>query len=296
MPAEDKKMLIINPNAGKGLGYRMAYRVESLFKKRGWDFSSTFTYGVKHAINLAKDAVKRGYKTIVAVGGDGTINEVINGIYRSKGVKLGIVSIGTGNDYIKAVNIPKEIEPAIDVIIKGKTRKVDIGQVEDTYFVNGLGIGFDAQVAEDLFKIRRLRGFSSYLYAVIKNFFFFKNPVIELSFNKELIKTKTLLVSVMIGNCLGGGFYLTPNAKIDDGLFDVLDVGDFRLIHRFLYLPRVMKGTHLNIKGVNLYRTDEVTISSDAELKVHVDGEMTDINTHHFTVKLHKKAINLIVP
>lgn len=291
-----KNMLIINPNAGKGLGYRMASNVESLFNQHGWKFNTSFTFGMKHAIQIAREAVNKGYETIVAVGGDGTINEVANGIATAKNVKLGIVSIGTGNDYIKAVGIPHPIEEAVAVVVKGKTRMVDLGKVENMYFVNGLGCGFDAQVSEDLYKIKRLKGFPAYLYVVCKNLFFFNNPLIEMTFDKQVIKHKSLMISVMIGNCLGGGFHLTPHAKIDDGLFDILNIGHFRLLKRFQHLPKVIKGTHLSVKGVESYRTKEITISSDDDVKVHIDGEMMNVNTKHFTVKIYKHALQLIVP
>jgi len=296
MPSEKKNLLIINPNAGKGMGYRMASQVESVFNQRGWPFATSFTFGVKHAVQIARDAVSKGFETVVAVGGDGTINEVANGIANAKNVKLGIVSIGTGNDYIKAVGIPSDIEEAVDVIVKGKTRFVDLGKVEDMYFINGLGCGFDAQVSEDLYKIKRLKGFPAYLYVVCKNLFFFNNPLIEMTFDKQVIKHKSMMISVMIGNCLGGGFHLTPSAQVDDGLFDVLNIGHFRLLKRFLHLPKVIKGTHLKVKGVECYRTKEITISSDADVKVHIDGEMMNVNTKHFTVKIYKQALQLIVP
>ncbi len=295
MAKSSNNILIINPNAGKGLGYRMAYKIESLFKQKGYVFDTKFTYGVKHAVELASQAVSDGYKTIIAVGGDGTINECVNGIGEAKGIKFGIVSIGTGNDYIKAVNIPSEPEDAVDVIIKGKTKRVDIGKVESTYFVNGLGIGFDAQVAEDLYKIKRLKGFSAYMYSVMKNFFLFRNPEIEISFDGKTVKGKSMMVSVMLGQYLGGGFYLTPGAVIDDGKFDILSLGDFKILQRFFHLSKVTKGTHLRVKGVKVYRADELTISSKDNLNVHVDGELADINTANFHVRLLKKHLNLIV-
>lgn len=296
MPDRKKNLIIINPNAGKGLGYRMASQVESSFNQRGWNFDTRFTFGVKHATQIAKEAVEQGYTTIVAVGGDGTINETANGIIGAKNVKLGIVSIGTGNDYIKAVGIPQNMEEAVDVIIKGKTRLVDVGKVEDRYFVNGLGCGFDAQVSEDLYKIKRLKGFAAYFYVVCKNLFFFNNPLIELTFNKKTIKRKCMMVSVMIGKYLGGGFYLTPSSEVDDGFFDVLSIGHFRLLKRFLHLPKVIKGTHLKVEGVEIYRTSEITMMTDAAVKVHVDGEMTNVNSKRFIIKIHKRALKLIVP
>lgn len=299
MTGIEKNLIIINPNAGKGLGYRVASQVESMFNRQQWKFDTRFTFGVKHATQIAREAISEGYKTIVAVGGDGTINETANGIMSSgkeKNVKLGVVSIGTGNDYIKAVGIPSDMEEAVDVVIKGKVRPVDVGKVEDTFFINGLGCGFDAQVSEDLYRIKKLKGFAAYLYAVCKNLFFFNNPLIELTFDKQVIKHKSLMVSVMIGNYLGGGFKLTPSATIDDGYFDVLNIGHFRLLKRFQHLPKVIKGTHLNLNGVELYRTKEITIATDDDVKVHVDGEMTYVNTKSFTIKLYKQALQLIVP
>jgi YegS/Rv2252/BmrU family lipid kinase len=297
MSESKKNMIIINPNAGKGLGYRLAHQIESMFKEKDFDFATRYTYGVKHAIEIAKKAVADGYSKIVAVGGDGTINEVANGIAEAqRKIDFGVVSIGTGNDYIKAVGIPDGLSEAVDTVIAGKIRKVDIGQVENHYFVNGLGIGFDAKVAEDLYKVKRLRGFAAYMSAVVKNLLFFKNPEIELAFNNDYIKRKTLMVSVMIGNYLGGGFYLTPEAKVDDGLFDILSLGDFKLLQRFRHLPKVPKGTHFLVEGVELYQSDEVVISSEDDLKVHIDGEMADINSKRFKVKLLKQKLNLIVP
>lgn len=239
---------------------------------------------------MAETAVAEGWPAVVAVGGDGVIHEVANGLMRRAGdglsIPLGIVPVGSGNDFIKMLALPTH-QPAAAVrhLLQATPRPVDIGRVTHHqsgggpsgvwYFTNGVGVGFDAQVATHARGIKRLRGVAIYAWAVVKTLRDLRSPKIRVVVDGEEIANHPLiLTTVSNGPCHGGNFWLCPGALIDDGKLDIL-VADARPLTGVLgLLPRVMFGKHLSQRGVYLRRGSSVRVESEERLPIHADGEI----------------------
>ncbi|NIV10416.1 MAG: diacylglycerol kinase family lipid kinase, partial [Aliifodinibius sp.] len=171
---------------------------------------------------------------------------------------------------------------------------IDIGRAGEKYFVNGLGIGFDAEVVIETMKIKKLRGFFIYLYSVLKALKNYKNRLINLDINGETISRKVLMISVGNGRCLGGGFYLTPNAKLDDGLFDICIFRAMNRIEILTNLPKALKGKHLNLPQVQCLQTGHLIAQAADGMPIHMDGELLSLNSKKITIEIVPKALNII--
>jgi len=284
---------IVNPAAARGKAARVGERVKDLCKDRNVDFKLVYTDKPGDATNLA-DAAKNEFECIVAVGGDGTINEIVNGLIGGSS-KLGIVPVGSGNDFVRALDIPHKLSKAIDLLLEMKTRKIDIGQAGDRYFQNGLGIGFDAWVVQETLKVHRLRGTAIYLYSVLKTIYSYKPPLIKIEYNDVSREEKFYMITVGNGISLGGGFKLTPNASLDDGLFDLNIIRDSKKWEVYQNLFSVFTGKHIYLEQVTTDRADHISILSNESFAAHVDGELLSLNLNALDVKLLPKALEIVV-
>ncbi len=257
------------------------------------DYDLVYTQKQGDAQMYAK-ASRDKFECVVAVGGDGTINEIVNGLMGGN-AKLGIVPIGSGNDFIRAIDIPSSINAALQNLIRMKTQKIDIGKAGDRYFQNGLGIGFDAWVVKRLLEIRKLSGTAMYLYAVIKTIYSYKPPTVHLSYNDINRTEKFYLITVGNGTSLGGGFKLTPDAIIDDGLFDLNIIRNLNKIEIYQNLIGVFSGKHVRLPQVTMDRSDHVRIESEEGFAAHVDGELLSLDLSSLDVKLLPKALEVVV-
>jgi diacylglycerol kinase (ATP) len=286
--------IIVNPASARGKGARIGRQVEDLCRSSSIDYSLEYTTGPYKASEMASQACSQ-FECIVAVGGDGTINEVVNGIIGRK-VKLGIIPIGSGNDYVKIMNIPLQVPLAFESLLRQKTRLVDAGKAGDTYFANGLGIGFDAWVVITSQRVTKLRGSAIYLYSVLKTMFSYKSPWMRLTYDDTVYEDKIFMITVGNGVSLGGGFKLTPFAIVDDGLFDLNIVRDLNKVEIVQNLIGVYSGKHVLMPQVRTGRTREVLIESDQDLVAHADGELLRSSTKSLRVELLPKALEVIVP
>ena len=283
--------MIFNPAASRGGALRARGAIEEAFRREGAECQLVATERRGHATDLAQRAVDQGWGAIVAVGGDGVVHEVVNGLMRAADAgatvpPLGIIPIGSGNDFIKMLDLPAH-RPAEAVrrLVHAKPRAVDVGRVARHvtgdgpdgvwYFTNGVGVGFDAQVARHARGIQRLRGFAIYAWALLKTLRSLRSPHIRVSVDGAAVADHSLVVTtVSNGPCHGGSFWLCPGATVDDGLLDVL-VADARSLPSLIRLiPRVMAGKHLGQKGVRLIRGRVVEVRSDESLPIHADGEI----------------------
>jgi YegS/Rv2252/BmrU family lipid kinase len=282
--------VIFNPMASRGGARRRKAEIEEAFRSAGADCNLVPTEYRGHATELAEIAVAEGWPAVVAVGGDGVVHEVANGLMRRAGdgptIPLGIIPVGSGNDFIKMLALPAH-KPALAVqhLLAATPRPVDIGRVTHHrsgggpagvwYFTNGVGVGFDAQVATHARGIKRLRGVAIYAWAVVKTLSDLRSPRIRVVVDGEEIANRPLiLTTVSNGPCHGGNFWLCPGALIDDGELDIL-VADARPLGAVLgLLPRVMFGKHLSQRGVHLQRGSSVHLESDDRLPIHAEGEI----------------------
>jgi len=284
---------IVNPVAARGKAVRVAEKVKKICDDRKMDYQMVYTGKAGDATKLAANS-RDQFDCIVAVGGDGTINEIVNGLMGGKS-KLGIIPVGSGNDFVRALKIPLKAKDAIDLLLAMKIRLIDIGKAGDRYFQNGLGIGFDSWVVEETVKVHKLRGTAIYLYSVLKTIYSYKPPVVKLQYNNVSREEKFYMITVGNGISLGGGFKLTPNAIFDDGLFDLNIIRDLKKWEVYQNLLSVFAGKHIYLEQVTTDRTDKLSVRSDDGFAAHVDGELLGLNLKSLDVEILPKALEVVV-
>lgn len=288
--------VILNPNAGKGKAKLMLTRTEKFLKAEEFVFDVLETTGPGHATELAREAVARGAETVIAAGGDGTVREVVSGLAGTKAA-LGIVPLGSGNDFCKTIGLPQELDAACHVIRSGRVRRFDLGRVGNTYFANAVGIGFDALVVIEANRIRRLKGLPLYVGSVLRAMLRFDCPHTTIELDNRRFEQQILLVACANGQYFGGGFHVAPEAKADDGLLDVCvidHVNRLKILQKLMY---VIKGTHATQPEVKFYRSRKVVITSPDVLYVEADGDLLPgADPHRVEVELLPGALSIIVP
>ncbi|MDD4903870.1 MAG: diacylglycerol kinase family lipid kinase, partial [Candidatus Bipolaricaulis sp.] len=263
MPTE-KYFLIVNLIAGRGHCKTLFPKVKLELDRRGIDYDLHYTNEPLEAVDVAKMGIEAGFTRIVAMGGDGTVNEVANGLLGTNAT-LGVIPAGTGNDFVRVMGIPSDPLAALDVLTRGTERQIDVGRVaEDRYFVNGVGIGIDAQVARDVLAMERLRGAPAYLYAAAKEVFRFPAFDVRLEAEGWNAEVNCLSLGIANGKYCGGGFMLAPRALVDDGLIDISAIGDFPRLERLFRLPQARAGKHIDLPQVRYHQAAEATVSSEA--------------------------------
>ncbi len=288
--------LIVNLIAGQGRCKQIFPSVQRQLDKDHIDYDLHYTNEPEEATDVARMGIESGFTHIVAVGGDGTVNEVANGVVGSNAI-LAVIPAGTGNDFIRMTNIPQDHRQAAHLLTDGRERMIDMGQVVGSrYFVNGLGIGIDAQVAQDVLKMDRLRGTFAYLYAAIKEVFRFKSFPVELAGSNWHEEKHCISLGFANGKYCGGGFKLAPLAEIDDGKIDVAAVGDFPKLERLIRLPQARKGEHLKLAGVSYHQDVKITVSSQVKLIAHIDGEPYKLPSQDFSVQVVPNSLRVLVP
>lgn len=298
-----KTELIINLTAGGGKPRPHLKTIFKYLKENGFNFKVSYTSHHGEAIELARKAADKGMDIIVSIGGDGTVNEIVNGIMKSKNnPSLGIIPLGWANDFIKSTDIPSDIIEACKILIRGKIKKIDIGVINSQiYFANICGVGFDAEVAQLANQMKskhpNLRILSAFVYvfATVKKLlspFGYHN--VKIKFNGQKIHSKILFIAISNGRFYGGRFKITPRAILDDGLLEICLVEEMGRFRYLSIIPKVFKGTHASIKGISFYRAKEVVIESSEIILAQVSGEVIE-GQKKFTIALLPKSLKLIV-
>jgi YegS/Rv2252/BmrU family lipid kinase len=226
--------------------------------------------------------VDDGCELIVSVGGDGTIHEIVNGMVRNgkSEAALGVISVGSGNDFAYGLNLPMDPKKSIASIFQGKPHALDLACVEDnrgqsTIATNGIGIGFDASIAIEVTKISQVHGFAMYGLATLRTIaFYYQLPHMKISFDDLEVEQDVLMMSIGLGPRIGGGFYMTPDARHNDNLLDSCTVNPVGRLTMLWMLPKVMKGSHTTSHHVTMRRSQIIDLESDISLPIHVDGEI----------------------
>jgi len=298
--------IIVNPIAGRGAGERAISLVEQTLQSHNLVFDLVRTERPWHAAELAQQACMDGYDVVVAVGGDGTANEVLNGIMLAKQAgkssALGVLCVGRGNDFAFGVGVPGGIEDGCRVLAQGHRRKIDVGRVvgglypQGRYFGNGVGIGFDAVVGFVAAKMKRLTGFASYVVAALETMFlYYRAPLLRIEYDGQTLTLHTLMVSTMNGRRMGGGFMMGPNASPDDGLFDLCIAGQVSRAHIFALILKFMNGTQATHSAIKTARARRVTVTAiKGALPAHVDGETLCTEGQELTMELLPRQIEII--
>jgi len=278
--------VIVNPVAGANRTRRIWSRISQLLKHVGLSFDYEYTEGVGHAIELARAAASDGYRYLVAVGGDGTVNEVANGILSSTNATttaLGIISTGTGSDFVRSVGIPRDYTSACSFLTSSRRLLIDIGVVEyqrqgqtlKRFFINAAGVGFDAAVVEATERLPKYFGGTiPYLGGLMRTLFGYRNKSVVLRIGDKVEASRILTVVVANGCYCGGGMHMAPEASLNDNLLDVVVVGDIGKFELLKALPMVYKGTHGTHPKVSIGKAANITVESSERLLVHADGEL----------------------
>lgn len=298
--------VIVNPLAGRGYAGKVSPLIERHFDKLGADFDLVHTSAAGDAIHLAREAMDQGFDTIVAVGGDGTSHEVVNGMMLGArdGIagNLGCIPTGSGNDFAVTKGAPIDLEAACRLIVAGNTRLIDVGQViidgrTKRYFGNAVGIGFTGLVVKETMKYGFLRGMALYLPVVLKTVFLtLRAPQAEITLDGDTIRQKILLTEICNGPREGGCFFIAPQARPDDGLLDVLIGDDMPRLQILGMIPRIMKGTHVGDRRVKMRRARHIVVSSPDPLHLHVDGEILCDEAHHVEAEVIPGRLRIIAP
>jgi YegS/Rv2252/BmrU family lipid kinase len=279
--------VIINPTSGNGLSKKKWPKIKSLLETSHFNFEYAFTTHSKHSIELVQLAIKKNIKHIICVGGDGTLHNIVNGIMTqndvpSTEIHVGVIPVGTGNDWVKTHNIPKDFEAAIHIIKNGILAKQDLGKIVNQnsskpplYFNNLAGVGFDGFVVSKIEKLINI-GALSYLCGTVLSLFSFKNFYSKVSVNSEEISGKTLMVLVGLCKYSGGGMQLTNTPDPFDGLLDVTIAKDLNKFELIKNLTKLFNGAITNYKKVTALKTKLVTIEINQKQLpfIQADGEL----------------------
>ncbi len=268
------------------------------FRAQGWAVDVARTEGPGHGQELASAAAQQGAKHVVAVGGDGTVHEVANGLLRTGSeAALGVIPMGSGNDFAKLVGVYKH-DPvrAVARLVTARPERFDAGRVLDEWFVNSIGFGFGPAVVRTRNAMQHLRGFLSYLVPIVKTFFEFEPPLLDVEAPGFRERGNMMMVEVCNGTTAGGSYRFAPDADPTDGKLDVCVIRRVSLPRFLLAIPRVMRGTHVTMREVALIKTAKLVIRSpEAPLVLHLDGELREPGVHECSVELKRGKLNVLV-
>lgn len=304
--SERRVKLIFNPHADGGRGWRVAAGLQATLEQFGgaeW----TGTEYPTHASELAAQAARDGFEVVVAVGGDGTVHEVVNGLMQVTAAErpmLAAVPIGSGNDFCYNVGFSADPTQAIQSAFSGSPKTVDLGRVQDAsgrieFFDNTLGIGFDAATVINSHAITRVQGLAMYLLAVIQTILKdHQAPRMQISTDREQLDRELLMLTLCNGGREGGGFMIAPEAKPDDGVFEYVMVDYVSRPMMFRLIPEFMRGTHTRFKQVHLGSFRQLKLVADRPLLIHTDGEIfanATNNVQELTVEVLPQALTVII-
>lgn len=273
-----KCAFIINPIAGNGYAGKYAEKVRAVVKKHNLNAQIVLTEKKGHATELAGRFLHDGYQCFIPVGGDGTVNEVAQAVVGKKDITLGVVSAGTGNDFIQILGFSDLFtDRDWEILLEGNTIEMDVGRCNGNYFLNGMGLGFDAQVAaenyEDTDGVKKGSALK-YWRHIIKTIFLYEEKNMITRANGGTLETKCFINTVSNGRRFAGGFFLTPKAVANDGLLDICMIDELSILKRLAILLKVPKGTHIDDPKINYYNADRLVLEFDHEVPHHLDGEL----------------------
>jgi len=300
--------VILNPKSGRGRGAKLASKLAESLSEKGLNFEIQQTEYPWHAAKIAYDAIIEGVDYVIAAGGDGTANEVINGFVQARqngfaGSAMGVISVGQGNDFAFSMGIPTDWQAGCRLLTNCETRKVDIGKVtgglypEGRFFGNAVGIGFDAVVGFEAAKLKPLRGFSAYIAAALRTMMLYYNaPLLRIELDDKVIEQPCLMVSIMNGYRLGGGFFMTPNSKPDDGKLNICMVGSVKRAEMLGLIEKFTRGTQGSHPSVSFACSSRIKVTAidEGTIPAHTDGETLCTKVKEILVELTQYQLDLI--
>jgi YegS/Rv2252/BmrU family lipid kinase len=298
---------IVNPNAGNGKTRKDWNRISEILWKNDIRFTTRTTQRKGHATEFTRELIAGGCRKIISIGGDGTLNEIVNGVFTqdfcpTTDILLSLIPVGTGNDWGRMFGIPLIYEGAVQVIKEGKNMLHDIGVIDyfngeekaKTYFINIAGLGFEAVVVKKTNKQKdKGMGYKAiYFYNLLSSLITHRNTPVEIAIDGTTNTSKIFSVNVGNGRYCGGGMRQTPEALPDDGLFDITVIREISKIEIIKSLPLLYNGTILSHPKVDGYRSNNLKVTSDSLLFIEADGESLGHTPAEFSII--PSAVNII--
>jgi diacylglycerol kinase (ATP) len=296
MEQKTKWVFIINPVAGNGFALSLADKIKEMISRHDLDADIVYTSKKGHASELSKMYAGENYKYIIGVGGDGTFNEIAVPLVNNKDVITGLIPGGTGNDFVQITGFPGRFEEKDwETFFMHNTIPMDAGDCNGKVFLNGMGLGFDAQVAAENYtkpgEVKR-GGKNKYIWHILKTLLFFREKKMIVISHGNRTESDCFINTIANGRRFAGGFFLTPKAIANDGLLDICSIKKLTLPQRLKILLKVPKGTHIYDKKVNYFQAEKLTLEFPAEVPFHVDGEL--YFSQFFEVVVMPSALNII--
>ncbi len=284
--------VIINPAAQHGKARLRIKDIEQYLRGQQKPFKIYITKGTGHARECAREAVKKGCRRIIAAGGDGLVNEIA-GVLINKTVSLGVVPIGTGNDFARTLKMPMQLHDALSYAITKPDRLIDTGICNNQVFINCIGIGYDGMVAHELYR-RRIQGKRtiSYLPIVLSTLRAYNESLVTCIVDGKKSSELLFLCSIGNGKFAGGGFKLTPEAEIDDGHLDICLMRAMPQSKRLPAVMKTMRGKHGILSAVSFYTAKSITLISDTPIPAHFDGEI--MKHTKYVIKIRPRSLRVV--
>ena len=286
--------IVVNPHSGNSNFKKSWEKITYILKLKNINFSYSFTEYRKHEVILVDKAIEQGYRNIISVGGDGTLHHVVNGIMKQRyiktsKIKLGVIPLGTGNDWIRTYNIPNSIEKSIDVILKNTTVLQDIGCItllngKKEYFNNLAGTGYDGYVVKNLNYLKKM-GSLAFLVSGLYSLFSYKKTKYKIIINNKTINEQCLMILFGICKYSGGGLRVTKDPNPKDGLLDITIVKNISFLDLLFNIPKLYNGDIIHHRKVTNYKTRELKILDNYNSTIEADGEIIGNGSLNVTIK-----------
>ena len=290
--------IVVNPHSGNSNFKKSWEKITYILKLKNINFSYSFTEYRKHEVILVDKAIEQGYRNIISVGGDGTLHHVVNGIMKQRyiktsKIKLGVIPLGTGNDWIRTYNIPNSIKKSIDVIFKNTTVLQDIGCItllngKKEYFNNLAGTGYDGYVVKNLNYLKKM-GSLAFLVSGLYSLFSYKKTKYKIIINNKTINEQCLMILFGICKYSGGGLRITKDPNPKDGLLDITIVKNISFLDLLFNIPKLYNGDIIHHRKVSNYKTRELKILDNYNSTIEADGEI--IGNGSLNVTIIRKAL-----
>lgn len=284
-----KILFVINPAAGKGKGIDEIPRIQKAF--RGTDYTIVLSKSANSITALVQGELDKNYTEVIAVGGDGTLGEVVNGVI-GKDIKVGILPVGSGNDFIKTLGISENLDQRLEAIKKGMTREVYVPSVNQHYFINVLGWGVDAEIIKEKEKNFIREGKLNYLYSTIKMLLVYKPKEVTFYIDGKEFSREIYLVAIGNGQYVGSGMKICPKGNPEEEDFEICIVGKMPLLTLLWHFPKIYKGTHGSVKGIEMQKGREILVAFPKETWIQEDGTLRKLTS--LNLKKEKK-IQMII-
>lgn len=269
--------IIVNPSSGKDKGKNALKTVETILIGKQIPYQVHKTHYEKHATDIVRELNSRPYTHLIVLGGDGTFNEVLNGIDNFETIDIGFIPCGTGNDYVKATNIPVDIRRALEIILKGNIGYTDFLQIGDKRCLNCAGAGMDVDVLERCKTMKTFRGKLKYYASLIDVLLHLRFHKLKVTIDGKTEEKSVFMIAVANGTCIGGGMRISPDSDVNDGKLNLVIVNELKKSKVLGLLLKFLKGgKHIYEPCTESYLLDEVKIELLDDSKTQIDGEVYD--------------------